>query len=260
MRFADASLAAVCFVQLFVPGWSWPQQDRVPHKDLSAFSTLGSEHPAAISPQIAVITPEVMAAPSPFRMVLTTSTGTGSRPYSTQPPSSTYSTGGVTFKVQQDTNYQGTLLNILKRGFNRKRAASDGIETCMDKCANSTMCSGTAYDRNSSMCTYYSSVDRSTEESQNGITFANVENRNSTSSSNGTTTAVSSTMSGTYLESLHVYHRQQHIKPSDDHEHEPEQYIKSTYNHEYEPEQHFKSLNDDEHEQHFKSSYNYRHE
>ncbi|KAI5246606.1 hypothetical protein E4T47_06982 [Aureobasidium subglaciale] len=241
MRFADVSFATACFVQLLVPGWSWPQPDGQPHHELPALSAYGSEQLAAISPQVAVITPRVIAAPALYRMVLTTGTGTGSSPSSTQPPSSTYSTGGVTFKVQQDTNYQGTLLNILKRGFNRKRAASDGIDACMDKCANSTMCSGTAYDRNSSMCTYYSSVDRSTEQRQDGITFANVENRNTNSSGNGTTAASSST----YFKSLDVDDSEQHIESPDDYERK--QHIKPTNYHEYEYEQHIESFNDHEH-------------
>jgi hypothetical protein len=29
MRFADASLAAACFVQLFVPTLGWPQPDQL---------------------------------------------------------------------------------------------------------------------------------------------------------------------------------------------------------------------------------------
>ncbi|KAG9958717.1 hypothetical protein KCU61_g8102, partial [Aureobasidium melanogenum] len=241
MRFADASLAAACVVQLFATAWGLPPPDQLlsnsPEID-NGFSgpplhvyaqpalrkrqtTTGSTS-AATSPGTSVSSSSSSSSSGVYTNSTTSSTmsstsssmsssanlttsstssstssyanSTSSTASSTTSSSTTASASpttvmGVTFNIQNNTIYSGTLLNLM-----RKRAADSGVDTCLNKCASNSSCQGTAYDNTTSTCTYYSSVDQSSQMTKNGTTFALVQNRASNTTSNSTTSAPSSTM------------------------------------------------------------------
>ncbi|KAH0343677.1 hypothetical protein KCU83_g8710, partial [Aureobasidium melanogenum] len=241
MRFADASLAAACLVQLFATAWGLPPPDQLlsnsPEID-NGFSgpplhvyaqpalrkrqaTTGSTS-AATSPGTSVSSSSSSSSSGIYTNSTTSSTmsstsssmsssanlttsstssstssyanSTSSTASSTTSSSTTASASpttvmGVTFNIQNNTIYSGTLLNLM-----RKRAADSGVDTCLNKCASNSSCQGTAYDNTTSTCTYYSSVDQSSQMTKNGTTFALVQNRASNTTSNSTTSAPSSTM------------------------------------------------------------------
>ncbi|KAG9953651.1 hypothetical protein KCU85_g1137, partial [Aureobasidium melanogenum] len=119
----------------------------------------------------------------------TSSTASSTTSSLTTASASPTTVNGVTFDVQNNTIYSGTMMNPT-----RKRAADSGIDMCLNKCASNSTCQGTAYDNSTMTCTYYSSVDRSSQMTKNGTTFALVENRPSNSTNSTTSSAPSSTM------------------------------------------------------------------
>ncbi|KAG2169938.1 hypothetical protein JADG_009677 [Aureobasidium aubasidani] len=245
MRFTDVSFAAVCLVQLFAPGYAWPQPDQLvagsPPIDngiagqplheygqaslrkrqtgdqttstssSSSSGTVASGSTTSSSSSSGIYTNSSSSAVSSTSMSSGNSTSSSmssvsstSRANSTSSTASSTSTSstasatastvaGVTFQIQNNTIYSGSLINLM-----RKRAAAQaGIDMCLNKCANSTSCAGTSYDNSTMMCSYYSSVDQSSQMTKNGTTFALVQNRASNSTNNSTTTAASSTMTMT---------------------------------------------------------------
>ncbi|KAG9559116.1 hypothetical protein KCU71_g9713, partial [Aureobasidium melanogenum] len=244
MRFADASLATACFVQLFATAWGLPPLDQLlsdsPDIDngfsgpplhvyaqpawrkrqtttasTSAATSSGSSVASSSSSSSSGIytnstISSTMSSPSSSMSSsanLTTSSTSSSTSSTSSYANSTSSTAssttsssttasaspttvmGVTFNIQNNTIYSGTLLNLM-----RKRAADSGIDMCLNKCASNSSCQGTAYDNTTSTCTYYSSVDQSSQMTKTGTTFALVQNRASNTTSNSTTSAPSSTM------------------------------------------------------------------
>ncbi|KAG9655383.1 hypothetical protein KCU95_g5794, partial [Aureobasidium melanogenum] len=225
MRFADASLAAACFVQLFATAWGLPPPDQLlsnsPEIDngfsgpplhvyaqpawrkrqattastsavtSSGTSVSGSSSSSSSGLYTNSTTSSTMSSTSSTSSYAnsTSSTASSTTSSSTTALASPTSVMGVTFDIQNNTIYSGTLLNLM-----RKRAADSGIDMCLNKCASNSTCQGTAYDNTTNTCTYYSSVDRSSQMTKNGTTFALVENRPSNTTSNSTTSAPSSTM------------------------------------------------------------------
>ncbi|KAG9687661.1 hypothetical protein KCU95_g10825, partial [Aureobasidium melanogenum] len=95
---------------------------------------------------------------------------------------STTSVAGVTYLVQTDTSYQGTVLNLARR-----RQADNSIQNCLNTCSADVSCAGTAYVSDTSTCRYYSAVDRSTKADTPGTDFALVQSRDGASSSANST-------------------------------------------------------------------------
>ncbi|KAI4727527.1 hypothetical protein E4T49_04680 [Aureobasidium sp. EXF-10728] len=97
---------------------------------------------------------------------------------------------GVQYLIQDDTSYQGTVLNLA-----RKRQADSSIQSCLNVCSADVECKGTAYVSDTGNCIYYSSVDLDTKADAPGTDFALVQKRISASSTssvfNGTQSATS---------------------------------------------------------------------
>ncbi|KAK6008843.1 hypothetical protein QM012_000746 [Aureobasidium pullulans] len=234
MRFVDASLAAVCFVQLFATGWCLSPPDQLladspnidngfagpPLREYATPALRKRQSTASTSSDTSSGTSASSSSSSSSSGVYTNSTmsstmsstssmsssanSTSSRASSTTSSSTTASASpttvdGVTFEIQNNTIYSGTLLNLM-----RKRAADSGIDMCLNKCASNSTCQGTAYDNTTNACTYYSSVNRSSQVARNGTTFALVENRpnNSTSSSTMSSSTMTKSMNSTSSHSM----------------------------------------------------------
>jgi hypothetical protein len=89
--------------------------------------------------------------------------------------------GGVTYLIEANTTYSGTTLTLSK-----KRAAS-AIGDCLNTCASSSSCVGTAFD--GSVCTYFGAIDTTSKVVAVGTTFATVQSRTAASSTSSSSTA-----------------------------------------------------------------------
>ncbi|KAH0022343.1 hypothetical protein KCU78_g5798, partial [Aureobasidium melanogenum] len=154
----------------------------------------------------------------------TSSTASSTTSSSTTASASPTTIMGVTFNIQNNTIYSGTLLNLM-----RKRAADSGIDMCLNKCASNSSCQGTAYDNTTNTCTYYSSVDQSSQMTKNGTTFALVQNRASNTTSNSTTSVPSSSMTLFLVEPFHDKTHEYHFESFNDHD--CQQYFEPFINH-----------------------------
>ncbi|KAI4747886.1 hypothetical protein E4T50_01816 [Aureobasidium sp. EXF-12298] len=108
------------------------------------------------------------------------------------PSASTTSVAGVTYLVQTDTSYQGTVLTL-----SRRRQADSSIQNCLNTCSADVSCAGTAYVSDTGSCTYYSAVDQDTKADTPGTDFALVQHRDGASSSANSTTSATGTHSAT---------------------------------------------------------------
>ncbi|KAG9672847.1 hypothetical protein KCU99_g4673, partial [Aureobasidium melanogenum] len=108
------------------------------------------------------------------------------------PSASTTSVAGVTYLVQTDTSYQGTVLTL-----SRRRQADSSIQNCLNTCSADVSCAGTAYVSDTGSCTYYSAVDQATKADTPGTDFALVQHRDGASSSANSTTSATGTHSAT---------------------------------------------------------------
>jgi len=121
---------------------------------------------------------------------------------SAAPASSTSATtiDGVSFFIEFDFTYDGITIDLDL--VLAKRAGQD-LEDCLRTCAANKQCVATAYDTNSTTCTFFSSFDSTTGRSAPGIDFAQVTGRannattsgapfpSSTQSNNGTSVTAS---------------------------------------------------------------------
>ncbi|THX47596.1 hypothetical protein D6D11_06372 [Aureobasidium pullulans] len=99
---------------------------------------------------------------------------------------STPSVGGVTYGIEVDVTYQGTLVSS---SLPQKRAAVV-VGDCLNACAQNSACVGTAFD--GSACTLYGSIDTSTKSSAPGTTFATVKSRSTATSTSSSSTGIPS--------------------------------------------------------------------
>ncbi|KAI4717875.1 WSC-domain-containing protein [Aureobasidium sp. EXF-10727] len=152
----------------------------------SSSSSSSSSSPSTLSSTSASVSSTMASSSSSVSASSTTSTSA-----STSVAPSVVA--GVSFAVEKDTKYSGTVINTLSR----KRAASD-LNSCMTTCANSAICVGTAFD--GTICTYYSSIDPTSKTTVVGTTFATVQDRSAASS--GSTVVSSSSSSGSSTSSV----------------------------------------------------------
>ncbi|KAI4721898.1 hypothetical protein E4T48_01915 [Aureobasidium sp. EXF-10727] len=114
----------------------------------------------------------------------TTTTSSAAPAATTYADGSTPSVGGVTYAIEVNVTYSGQNLALSK-----KRAAAV-VGDCLNTCASSTSCVGTAFD--GSVCTYFGSIDNSTRVSAPGTTFATVKARSTATSTSSSSTGVPS--------------------------------------------------------------------
>ncbi|KAH0376015.1 hypothetical protein KCU92_g9959, partial [Aureobasidium melanogenum] len=118
----------------------------------------------------------------------TATSGSGSSTTSAAPASSTSATtiGGVSFFIEFDITFDGDSIDL---EIILAKRAGNSLQDCLTTCAAHSECVATAYNSNTTSCTFFSSFDKSTRRSAPGIDFAQVTGRsNSTSSAanNGT--------------------------------------------------------------------------
>ncbi|KAI4781693.1 hypothetical protein E4T52_03416 [Aureobasidium sp. EXF-3400] len=118
----------------------------------------------------------------------TATSGSGSSTTSAAPASSTSATtiGGVSFLIEFDFTFDGISIDL---DIILAKRAGNSLQDCLTTCAAHTECVATAYNSNTTSCTFFSSFDKTSGRSAPGIDFAQVTGRsNSTSSAanNGT--------------------------------------------------------------------------
>ncbi|KAH0112583.1 hypothetical protein KCU66_g11864, partial [Aureobasidium melanogenum] len=122
----------------------------------------------------------------------TATSGSVSSTTSAAPASSTSATtiGGVSFFIEFDITFDGVSidLNIILA-----KRAGNSLQDCLTTCAAHTECVATAYNSNTTSCTFFSSFDKSTRRSAPGIDFAQVTGRANNSTSSAANNGTSST-------------------------------------------------------------------
>ncbi|CAD0108034.1 unnamed protein product [Aureobasidium uvarum] len=108
-----------------------------------------------------------------------TATSTGSSPSST---STRYPTtfNGVSFYVEVDISYTGVEIDL---AIVFAKRAGQTLDDCLSTCSANTDCAATAFNSNTTTCSFYSSFDKNTRTAAPGITFAQVTGRGNSSSS-----------------------------------------------------------------------------
>ncbi|KAH0384678.1 hypothetical protein KCU92_g4266, partial [Aureobasidium melanogenum] len=107
---------------------------------------------------------------------------------------------GILFKLEIDITYRGIFLDI---EIDLAKRAGQTLDDCLGACAGNSSCVGTAFNANTTSCTYYSSIESNSRTSAPGITFATVESRlgnsttTGTAASNSTASSTSSSASAT---------------------------------------------------------------
>ncbi|CAC9890647.1 unnamed protein product, partial [Aureobasidium pullulans] len=117
---------------------------------------------------------------------ITSTTSSAAPAATTYANGSTPSVGGVTYGIEVDVTYQGTLVSS---SLPQKRAAVV-VGDCLNACAQNSACVGTAFD--GSACTLYGSIDTSTKSSAPGTTFATVKSRSTATSTSSSSTGIPS--------------------------------------------------------------------
>jgi hypothetical protein len=77
------------------------------------------------------------------------------------------------------------------------KRAGQTLDDCLLGCSSTTECVGTAFDEDAGSCTYYSQIDKSTRKRADGVTFATVIPKQSSSSSSGISSTASSNSTAT---------------------------------------------------------------
>ncbi|KAK6001975.1 hypothetical protein QM012_002465 [Aureobasidium pullulans] len=110
--------------------------------------------------------------------------GSVSSTTSAAPASSTSATtiNGVSFSIEFDITYDGVQISL---DIVLAKRAGQSLQDCLATCAANKQCAATAYDTNSTTCTFFSSFDDSTRRSAPGIDFAQVTGRANNSTSTG---------------------------------------------------------------------------
>ncbi|KAI4724439.1 hypothetical protein E4T49_07844 [Aureobasidium sp. EXF-10728] len=118
-----------------------------------------------------------------------TATSTGSSPSAT---STSYDTtfNGVSFFVEVDVSYTGVEIDL---AIVFAKRAGQTLDDCLSTCSANTQCVATAFNSNTTSCTFYSSFDKNTREPTPGVTFAQVTGRSNSSSSAPANNGTSST-------------------------------------------------------------------
>ncbi|KAG9988183.1 hypothetical protein KCU78_g20238, partial [Aureobasidium melanogenum] len=107
---------------------------------------------------------------------------------------------GILFKLEIDITYRGITFDI---EIDLAKRAGQTLDDCLGACAGNSSCVGTAFNANTTSCTYYSSIESNSRTSAPGITFATVESRlgnsttTGTAASNSTASSTSSSASAT---------------------------------------------------------------
>lgn len=107
---------------------------------------------------------------------------------------------GILFRLEIDITYRGIFLDI---EIDLAKRAGQTLDDCLGACAGNSTCVGTAFNANTTSCTYYSSIESNSRTSAPGITFATVESRlgnsttTGTAASNSTASSTSSSASAT---------------------------------------------------------------
>ncbi|CAD0101357.1 unnamed protein product [Aureobasidium mustum] len=114
----------------------------------------------------------------------TATTGSVSSTTTAAPASSTSATtvDGVNFLIEFDFTYNGITIDL--ELVLAKRAGQD-LEDCLRTCAANKQCVATAYDTNSTTCTFFSEFDSTTGRSAPGIDFAQVTGRANNATTSG---------------------------------------------------------------------------
>lgn len=115
----------------------------------------------------------------------TATTGSVSSTTGAAPASSTSATtfNGVSFLIEFDITYQGVSIDL---EIVLAKRAGNSLQDCLATCAANTQCVATAYNTNTTSCTFFSSFDKNTRESAPGIDFAQVTGRANNGTSNST--------------------------------------------------------------------------
>ncbi|KAH0353111.1 hypothetical protein KCU81_g1607, partial [Aureobasidium melanogenum] len=114
----------------------------------------------------------------------TATSGSTSSSTTAAPASSTSATtvGGVSFFIEFDISYQGITIDL---DIVLAKRAGNSLQDCLTTCAANSACVATAYNTNTTSCTFYSSFDKNTRESAPGIDFAQVTGRANNATSSG---------------------------------------------------------------------------
>ncbi|KAH0370351.1 hypothetical protein KCU65_g2733, partial [Aureobasidium melanogenum] len=122
----------------------------------------------------------------------TATTGSVSSTTSPAPASSTSATtiGGVSFFIEFDIDFDGVEIDL---DIVLAKRAGNSLQDCLTTCAANTQCVATAYNSNTTSCTFFSSFDKSTRRSAPGIDFAQVTGRSNNSTSSAANNGTSST-------------------------------------------------------------------
>ncbi|KAH0414104.1 hypothetical protein KCU90_g16037, partial [Aureobasidium melanogenum] len=122
----------------------------------------------------------------------TATSGSVSSTTSAAPASSTSATtvGGVSFFIEFDITFDGISIDL---DIILAKRAGNSLQDCLTTCAAHTECVATAYNSNTTSCTFFSSFDKSTRRSAPGIDFAQVTGRSNNSTSSAANNGTSST-------------------------------------------------------------------
>ncbi|KAG9757355.1 hypothetical protein KCU75_g11842, partial [Aureobasidium melanogenum] len=122
----------------------------------------------------------------------TATSGSVSSTTSAAPASSTSATtvGGVSFFIEFDITFDGISIDL---DIILAKRAGNSLQDCLTTCAAHTECVATAYNSNTTSCTFFSSFDKSTRRSAPGIDFAQVTGRANNSTSSAANNGTSST-------------------------------------------------------------------
>jgi hypothetical protein len=124
------------------------------------------------------------------------SSATGSTTGSAAPSATPLITtvNGTTFSLEFDITYDGIKFSL---DIALSKRAGQTLDDCLLGCSSTTECVGTAFDEDAGSCTYYSQIDKSTRKRADGVTFATVIPKQSSSSSSGISSTASSNSTAT---------------------------------------------------------------
>ncbi|KAH0291992.1 hypothetical protein KCU62_g2332, partial [Aureobasidium sp. EXF-3399] len=118
----------------------------------------------------------------------TTATATGTSPSTTASPTSyPFTFGGVSFFIEVDITYSGVDIDL---AIVFAKRAGESLNDCLNTCASNTQCVGTAFNRNTDTCSFFSEITDGSRTEAPGITFATVTGRNNSGNNNSTSSSV----------------------------------------------------------------------
>ncbi|KAG9883381.1 hypothetical protein KCU98_g13805, partial [Aureobasidium melanogenum] len=122
----------------------------------------------------------------------TATSGSVSSTTSAAPASSTSATtiNGVSFSIEFDITFDGISIDL---EIILAKRAGNSLQDCLTTCAAHSECVATAYNSNTTSCTFFSSFDKTSRRSAPGIDFAQVTGRANNSTSSAANNGTSST-------------------------------------------------------------------